>query len=498
MFVDIRLFMERRSTTNTIVTAEEFTHHGEKRIKLVFDYNLQIIDLVKTIPDRRWSSTMNAWHVPFNESSYNQLKRLFPKIELPKPILKKQTVPIKDIEPIIPNVTNSNEDKYNHAHVHGVTLKNNSSVDEITIEVSDRFIALKMPKNETDIQFVRTFKFVRWDNRQFLWIIPNYGQNLELIKNFFNTRITRLEGKISERSKVVPNIEYGQSVDTLSKIDQKSLQEIEKFKQWMEHKRYSLSTVKTYVQAITVFLRFIKPKTSAEVTNEDMQRFVYQYMMPRKLSFSYQNQAVNAAKLFFKTIHGSVLITEQLERPRREYKLPNVLCKEEVAALLQGSHNQKHRTMLSLIYACGLRRSELLNLKPENVDSKRHLLMIINAKGKKDRVVPISDKVLTMLREYYKTYKPKTWLFNGQKSGEQYSATSLQEVLKNVLKKAGIKKPVTLHWLRHSYATHLLETGTDLRYIQELLGHKSSKTTEIYTHVSEKSLQKISSPFDTL
>jgi len=126
------------------------------------------------------------------------------------------------------------------------------------------------------------------------------------------------------------------------------------------------------------------------------------------------------------------------------------------------------------------------------------MLIILNSKGKKDRVVPVSEKVITMLREYYKIYKPKTWLFEGQNMGEQYSETSLQKVLKMALKAAKMHKPVTLHWLRHSYATHLLESGTDLRYIQELLGHKSSKTTEIYTHVTEKSLQKIKSPFDDL
>ncbi len=160
--------------------------------------------------------------------------------------------------------------------------------------------------------------------------------------------------------------------------------------------------------------------------------------------------------------------------------------------------NRKHKTMLSLISACSFRRSELLYLKPENIDSKRHLLIILNAKGKKDRVIPISDKVIEMLREYYKIYKPRVWLFEGQNAGEQYSEESLAKVLKQACGKAKVNKPVSLHWLRHSYATHLLESGTDLRYIQELLGHKSSKTTEIYTHVSEKSLQKIKSPFDEL
>ena len=154
--------------------------------------------------------------------------------------------------------------------------------------------------------------------------------------------------------------------------------------------------------------------------------------------------------------------------------------------------------MLSLIYACGLRRSELLNLSLSDVLSDRNVLFIRQSKGKKDRVIPISNKIIEMLRTYYKAYKPKVWLFEGQNAGERYSERSLQLVLKQALKKAGNTKPVSLHWLRHSYATHLLESGTDLRYIQELLGHNSSKTTEIYTHVTTKSLQQIRSPFDEL
>lgn len=178
--------------------------------------------------------------------------------------------------------------------------------------------------------------------------------------------------------------------------------------------------------------------------------------------------------------------------------MPNVLSKEEVKMILESLQNIKHRTMLSLIYACGLRRSELLNLKSNDILSDRLLLHIKQSKGKKDRIVPLSNKLLEMLREYYKTYKPKVWLFEGQQAGEPYSEKSLESVLKQAVSKACINKPVTLHWLRHSYATHLLESGTDLRYIQELLGHNSSRTTEIYTHVSNKSIQQIKSPFDDL
>lgn len=207
---------------------------------------------------------------------------------------------------------------------------------------------------------------------------------------------------------------------------------------------------------------------------------------------------VNAIKLFFRTVQNKTIDVDLIHRPKRSKLLPNVLSKDEVKAILDAPTNVKHKTMLSLIYACGLRRSELLNLKPEHINSKRNVLIIKQSKGKKDRITPISDKLIGLLRDYYKTYKPEVWLFEGQNKGERYSEKSLQSVLKQALEKCKTTKPVTLHWLRHSYATHLLESGTDLRYIQELLGHNSSKTTEIYTHVSTKSLQNIKSPFDDL
>ncbi|MBN2727956.1 MAG: site-specific integrase [Bacteroidales bacterium] len=273
---------------------------------------------------------------------------------------------------------------------------------------------------------------------------------------------------------------------------------IKQFINWMEHKRYSESTINTYSEVLKVFLQHYSNKDLKTINNDDVVQYVHQNIVKKGLSFSYQNQLVNALKLFFREVVKSEIIIDKLQRPRREHKLPNVLSKEEIKAIIEAPANTKHRTMLSLIYACGLRRSEILNLKPRDIDSKRHLLIIRNAKGRKDRVVPISDKLIEILREYYKMYKPKAWLFEGQKAGEKYSEESLAQVLKKALYLCKISKPVTLHWLRHSYATHLLESGTDLRYIQELLGHKSSKTTEIYTHVTQKSLQQIRSPFDDL
>lgn len=276
------------------------------------------------------------------------------------------------------------------------------------------------------------------------------------------------------------------------------LQKIAQFKRWLSSKRYSENTIKTYTDALKTFLKYYHNKPIEQITNEDIIAFNNDYILKNKLSASYQNQTVNAIKLFFKEIEGAKLNIELVHRPKREKLLPNVLSKEEIKQILNAPTNIKHKAMLSLIYACGLRRSELLNLKPNDIDSKRGVIIIRQAKGKKDRIAPLSEKIVEMLREYYKTYKPATWLFEGQTMNEKYDERSLASVLKRALEKTNISKPVTLHWLRHSYATHLLENGTDLRYIQELLGHKSSKTTEIYTHVSTKNIQNIKSPFDDL
>lgn len=273
---------------------------------------------------------------------------------------------------------------------------------------------------------------------------------------------------------------------------------IDSFRIWMENKRYSANTIKTYIETLGVFLKYHENKAISEIALEHIVDFNNHYIIQNGHSQSYQNQFVNSLKLFFSKIENRVLNPELIQRPKREKKLPNVLSKEEVKVILDAHNNIKHKVMLSLIYSCGLRCGELINLKPENIDSKRNIILIKQSKGKKDRIVPLSHKILEMLREYFKLYKPSNYLFEGQNKGESYDARSLQMVLKQALKKTNIKKPVTLHWLRHSYATHLLEGGTDLRYIQVLLGHNSSKTTEIYTHVSTKNIQQIKSPFDDL
>lgn len=273
---------------------------------------------------------------------------------------------------------------------------------------------------------------------------------------------------------------------------------IHDFREWLHHKRYSENSKRTYCEMVEVFARYYNTVSLGDLTNDDVVHFINNHVIGRSYSFSYQNQMVSALKLFFREVLRSNIEVDKLERPRREHRLPNVLSKQEVAAILRQPRNIKHKTMLCLVYACGLRRSELLNLRPGDVDSQRHMLLVRNAKGRKDRYVPISDKMINMLREYYKVYKPKTYLFEGFVAGEKYSEQSIAKVMKMAVKRAKIGKPATLHWLRHSFATHLLEAKTDVRYIQVLLGHKSTRTTEIYTHVSQKSLENIRLPFEDI
>ena len=265
----------------------------------------------------------------------------------------------------------------------------------------------------------------------------------------------------------------------------------------MMRRRYSSRTVEVYTSLVGSFLSVLKNRNPNDLTDEDIGRYITRFYVLPGHSRSYQNQVVNALKLFYRVEYNREIGQLISLRPKREHKLPNVLSQNEVKAILSSFTNSKHKTIFYLIYSGGLRISEVTSLKLIDIDSSRDVIRIRESKGAKDREVPLSQKALDQLRIYYKDYKPAEYLFEGQFRG-QYSTRSIQALFKKALIQCGIKKKATVHTLRHSYATHLLENGTDLRIIQELLGHKSSKTTEIYTHVSNRTKQKIPNPLDQL
>lgn len=258
------------------------------------------------------------------------------------------------------------------------------------------------------------------------------------------------------------------------------------FQEKLRYKNYSERSINLYSSYLKNFIEYERIKDPYQVRTQQIISFLEKYPYT---SCSQQNQYIGALKLFAKYILNKkdVHLTK-IERPKSEKKLPRVIDGEFIKEKLSKIENLKHKAILTLTFSVGLRVSEIVNLKIEDIDSKRMLIHIKNAKGRKDRIVPLSPNVLNLLREYFIQYKPKEYLFNGQNS-KQYSIGSCQAIYKKYIDTTG-----HIHTLRHSCFTNLLENGTDLRVIQKIAGHSNVKTTEIYTHVSNQLLSKLNLP----
>lgn len=348
--------------------------------------------------------------------------------------------------------------------------------------------ALRFPYNNQLIARVKALGGARWSPTHRAWLLPYAGFTEKVLREALaGIQLERKAGK-----------GLASGADSLEAPTYAQAQAVEQFTRWLRTHRYAENTVKTYTDALLVFLRYYREHEPTSLGIQDLEAFNHDYILKHRYSFTYQNQMINAIKLYYGKLLGRWLETDQIERPRRPHRLPHVLSTEEVSRILKAPRNVKHKCMLQLIYGCGLRRGELLQLKPADLDFERRVLWVRGGKGQKDRMVPLSEKLITLVRSYRELYETTNWLFEGQSPGAPYDERSLQSVFKQACAKAGTRKDATLHWLRHSYATHLLEAGTDLRYIQVLLGHKSSKTTELYTWVTKPAFERLTSPIEQL
>ncbi len=542
-----------------MIKASKIIHKEQQRIKIDFPYNQEFISLLRKVDGAKWSATHKAWHVPYTKEAFAKLKSLFPEITTDKPEKSEQTT----VKQQIVNIPVKQQDE--------IVLPQVSSV---LAEVIGKKIILKLPKNELDIKFILTLRFSKWDKVQKVWLIPNYPDNLEIIKEYFKDRISNITihqqievtnasttHKIGEKDvsciktrqgrlklvfgfnkmltvaiKKMPfwswdaknkwwtipfsdklltqiqevarkeglNFRYEEEQAENNKIARKTAYDVPNYRHCPENMllklkelRYSERTIKTYK---SLFEELINHYPTTEIDKIDEAKIIAfcQYLViDRKASASTQNQAINAIKFYYERVLGGQSKFYFLERPNKEKALPTVLSMEEVTAILKAAENLKHKAILTVIYSAGLRIGEVISLKIKDIDPERRQIRIEQGKGKKDRYTLLSAKTLELLRAYFKAYKPKEYLFEGQDGG-QYSTRSIQAFFQEICRKAGIKKKVSVHTLRHSFATHLLENGTDLRYIQALLGHESTKTTEIYTHVTTKGFDQIKSPLDGL
>ncbi len=344
-------------------------------------------------------------------------------------------------------------------------------------------------------EYIKKFPQVKWSATHKAFYIPFSKENVNSLFLYLRDNKYYVDyGELKSQKATTSEIKSFKPI-ILNDLKSHYKQPIKDFVKWMHQRRYSKNTIDTYESMIIIFFKYHHTKDITQITKEDLIDFNTNYILANNYSYTYQNQLVNAVKLFYKQVLNSVLDTEDLDRPKKANRLPEVLSLDEVKELLTLIKNVKHKTLLSLLYSCGLRIGEAISLKLTSIDFERNLLHVKSGKGRKDRYVPLSKTMIPLLKTYYTQYKPTTFVFEGQNGGN-YSAVSARQVLKRALRHTSIKKHVTLHTLRHSYATHLLENGTDIRFIQELLGHNSPKTTMIYTHVSTTSLEKIKNPFD--
>ena len=344
-------------------------------------------------------------------------------------------------------------------------------------------LLIKFDYDETLISLVRSVNGTSWSKSLKAWYLINTAENLAIILKLFEG-ITKID--LSGISKKV-----GFKRDLTP--EQKKI--LNNFYLFLKGKRYSQSTIQTYTFFVADFINFHTKTPLEELTNRDVELFIETVFIERNYSVSSQRQFISALKIFTVFYPQIKINNLSLERPKKSRTLPSVLSQEEVLRIIQYTQNIKHRAILTLLYSCGLRIGELINLKLEDFHVERKQLIVKKGKGRKDRYVSLADSFLPLLSNYYHSYKPIIYFVEGQNGGK-YSAESIRSFLRKSCKKAGIRKLVTPHTLRHSYATHLLENGVDLRYIQTLLGHSKPETTMIYTHVQRKDLMEIQNPLD--
>lgn len=344
-------------------------------------------------------------------------------------------------------------------------------------------LLIKFDYNNDLINIIRKIDGALWSKSLKCWYLQDTALNLEALKRNFD-KITKLT--ILNSTKKTP---FNRNLSA----DEKVL--LNNFYLYLKGKRYSKSTIQTYTFFVADFINFHTNTALNELTNKSVELFIESVFIERNYSVSSQRQFISALKLFIVFCPETLINNLELVRPKKSKKLPNILSQEEVLKIIGVTQNLKHKAILALIYSCGLRISELINLKLENFNIDRKQLVIKNSKGRKDRYVSLADSFIPLLSNYYYSYKPEIYFVEGQNKGK-YSAESVRQFLKKNCLKAGIRRTVTPHTLRHSYATHLLENGVDIRYIQSLLGHSRPETTMIYTHVKRKDLMEIQNPLD--
>ena len=355
----------------------------------------------------------------------------------------------------------------------------------------------------SDLDAVRGLPVRRYDPERRVWIAPNTPETLAALKKAFGPgTLTGTLGPQLPQPAAKPRVQpaaihRGQPAaepfpqnDILGRINDA-----------MTVRGYSPRTRKVYLGHLRRFLEWCGKGTLRlpEDPVAEGEAYILDLLQRKRVSRSYHNQVVSAIRFFCESVLGQPRMAMNIPRPRKDHHLPTVLSQDEVARLLRRGRTHKQRAILYLLYSAGLRVGELVRLRPEDLELERNLLRVRRGKGRKDRYTLLAKRAVEAVSTYRDAYPTGEWLFPGGRRRDRHLTTrSVQRIVKNAAEAAGIQKRVTAHTLRHSFATHLLEGGTNLRIIQDLLGHKSARTTQVYTHVAQSTLGSVRSPLDEM
>lgn len=505
------------------VLLKRITHRDKPRIAMSFIYDEAVKARVKSVPGSTYSNTNRCFYVDDTEENLRMILGIlsdYVDVDISQIAMKEEeTAKVGSGIQMADPVSASSEieaDRISHGEevfmpITVTKISPGGKKEEIAkgkkfgpveLRISDKegllvvkFMGIYDPEW---IKELRTYGWCRYDTSKKEWLLPWKKLTCDSLADYFSSRGIEVRVKksiVDEKLLEQRKMTGGDIRDRV--LGEKALDGLDTLRMYLEENRYSSRTVESYMAMLEFFFRYFSGKDPSEIGGDEISRFLHDFIIRLGYSAAYQNQMISAIKTYYNITGSDTFDTAGLERPRRRRALPKVFSKEEVSTILNSSGNIKHKLLLWIIYSCGLRRSEVTNIMLRDLDRDRAIIHIREGKGMVDRIVPVSEKVWAKIDEYIVSYKPRKYLFEGQ-TGGRYSSESVYRVFKEALRRAGINKDVGVHSLRHSYATHLHENGLDIRYIQELLGHKSSKTTEIYTHVSRRNLIQVRSPIDDL